>query len=252
MRARVTTSTDLSVHDNLIHGDVCDGINFATVDPSKGPVRAFNNIIYDVGRGPDPPDDASSYSCIYVPGITNAGADGSGTIEIFNNTFYNCGGRNLLPGIEPIDGVGAISREPYSPALYIRLANNIMYSAGEAYIAPGSATSLIQGSHNLWFGDGAAPAFLTENMSADPLFADLASGDFRVNSESPVIDAGIDTGTDHDYAGVSRPQGRGYDIGAMEFTPHGSSLNMDSLAPLSMLAFKQNSSQVPGRRRINE
>lgn len=40
---------DLAVHDNLIHGDVCDGVNFATVDPSQGAVRAYNNIVYAVG-----------------------------------------------------------------------------------------------------------------------------------------------------------------------------------------------------------
>ena len=30
---------DLVVHDNVIHGTVCDGINFATVDPSQGADR---------------------------------------------------------------------------------------------------------------------------------------------------------------------------------------------------------------------
>ena len=40
---------DLHVHDNLIHGDSCNGINFATVDPSKGPVEAYNNVIYHIG-----------------------------------------------------------------------------------------------------------------------------------------------------------------------------------------------------------
>src|SRR5581483_9406596 len=84
---------DLSVHDNLIHGQVCDGINFATIDPSKGPVVAYNNIIYDVGLGPDPPDGEANYACISSPGITNSGSPGSGTAEWFNNTLYNCGSR---------------------------------------------------------------------------------------------------------------------------------------------------------------
>jgi hypothetical protein len=47
---------DLLVHDNVIHGTVCDGLNFASVDPSQGSVIAYNNIIYDVGQGPDPAD----------------------------------------------------------------------------------------------------------------------------------------------------------------------------------------------------
>ncbi|PYU32843.1 MAG: hypothetical protein DMG28_10345, partial [Acidobacteria bacterium] len=45
---------DLSVHDNLIHDARCDGINFATVDPSQGKVEAYNNVIYRAGLGPDP------------------------------------------------------------------------------------------------------------------------------------------------------------------------------------------------------
>ena len=61
---------DLHVHDNLIHGDSCNGINFATVDPSKGPVEAYNNVIYHVGVA-DPKDGGGAFSCIYVAGITN-------------------------------------------------------------------------------------------------------------------------------------------------------------------------------------
>ena len=80
---------DLHVHDNLIHGDSCNGINFATVDPSKGPVEAYNNVIYHVGVA-DPKDGGGAFSCIYVAGITNTGPAGTGTVEVFNNTLYDC------------------------------------------------------------------------------------------------------------------------------------------------------------------
>src|SRR5215470_8656100 len=83
---------DLSVHDNLIHDDPCDGINFATVDPSQGKVEAYNNVIYHVGIGPAPSDgDSGDYSCIYLAYITNTGPVGGGTVEIYNNTLYDCG-----------------------------------------------------------------------------------------------------------------------------------------------------------------
>ncbi|HEV7676513.1 MAG TPA: IPT/TIG domain-containing protein, partial [Candidatus Angelobacter sp.] len=65
---------DLHVHDNLIHGDSCNGINFATVDPSKGAVEAYNNVIYHVGLAD--PKDGGAFSCIYVAGITNNGRAG--------------------------------------------------------------------------------------------------------------------------------------------------------------------------------
>ena len=73
-RAR-TTSTSSSTTTS-IHGTVCDGINFATVDPSQGTVEAYNNVIYDVGLGPDPADGSSDYAGIYVANITNPGAAG--------------------------------------------------------------------------------------------------------------------------------------------------------------------------------
>jgi hypothetical protein len=198
---------DLSVHDNLIHGQVCDGINFATIDPSKGPVVAFNNVIYSVGLGPDPPDGGSNYACISSPGITNSGAPGSGTAEWFNNTLYDCGPRG---GVD----AGAFNAGPGSPA--VRLRNNLVQlKPGENYIEPSSSKALISGGSNLWFGGGAAPANLG-SKSSDPRFTSLGTLDFHPQPASPAIDAGINTGISTDFDGVPRPQGAAFDIGAFE------------------------------------
>jgi hypothetical protein len=207
---------DLIVHDNLIHGDVCDGINFATVDPSKGPVRAFNNIIFDVGRGPTPPDGDANYTCIYAAGGTNTGVDGTGSIEIFNNTLYDCG---RAEGVPP-DNVdhGAFGRGPGSPKLMMVLTNNIVFlTAGEETISPSSDTSLITGSNNLWFGGLNLPSFLAGNIEADPLFMDTTAADFHLQPGSPAIDAGMDMGIGFDYEYRPRPQDGAYDVGAYEF-----------------------------------
>ncbi len=202
---------DLIVHDNLIHGDVCDGINFATVDPSRGPVRAFNNIIYDVGRGPSPPDGDANYAGIFVAGGTNTGPAGTGNVEIFNNTLYDCGRRGD-------SDAGAFGRGPGSPGLFMHLQDNIVYAVGdEDYVAPSSNTALIIGTHNLWFGVGDGPAFLTGNVDGDPLFLSLVSRDFRLQISSPAVNGGVNSGVNWDYAGVSRPQGLAFDLGAHEF-----------------------------------
>jgi hypothetical protein len=199
---------DLIVHDNLIHGQVCDGINFATIDPSKGPVLAYNNVIYNVGTGPDPQGELSNYACISSPGITNRGAPGSGTAEFFNNTLYDCGGRRG-------GNSGAFHVGAGSPL--VRIRNNIVYAQkGESYLEAAGAASRVTGSHNLWFGAGAGPAQLTANINADPKFLDLAGLDFHLQIESPGIGKGSNTGIAADFDGVIRPPNNDFDLGAFQ------------------------------------
>ncbi len=215
---------DLHVHDNLIHGDNCNGINFATVDPSKGPVEAYNNVIYNVGRM-DPLQLGAAFSCIYVAGITNNGPAGTGTVEIFNNTLSDCAANNSAnaQGSRGAFGVGS------GPAtLIMRLRNNIAYQLpGEIYID--GSTSQITGDHNLWFGVGTAPAQTVNNLGVDPLFANRALGDYHLTASSPAKDAGLTVLPNNSFApnpgptigndkdGVLRPQGAAFDMGAYEF-----------------------------------
>lgn len=58
---------------------------------------------------------------------------------------------------------------------------------------------------------------VSHNLTTDPSFMNPAEGDFRLRSGSAAIDAGevLDLVT-NDFAGVRRPQGAGYDIGAYE------------------------------------
>jgi len=54
------------------------------------------------------------------------------------------------------------------------------------------------------------------------IFVDLANGDLRLKPDSPAINSGTDlnsTGFSTDFAGVSRPQGPNWDIGAYEYIP---------------------------------
>lgn len=216
---------DLSVHDNVIHGQICDGINFATIDPSKGPVLAYNNIVYDVGRGPDPPDGSSNYSCLLSAGITNAGTPGTGTAQVFNNTFYDCGVCANTSGSCDLSGNGAISVQSGSPAL--KFTNNIMVTRGtEVYVAPNTSAALISGSNNLFgtetlagvFGAGSAPAQFSASISGDPKFSGVSVANFHLLAGSPAIDAGITPVVliPRDFDGNPRPEGTAFDVGAFE------------------------------------
>ena len=214
---------DLHVHDNLIHGDNCNGINFATVDPSRGPVEAFNNVIYHVGVR-DPLEGGGAFSCIYVAGITNHGREGTGTVEIFNNTLDDCAANNSRNA----DGSrGAVSVGGGPKALAVRLRNNIVAQlSGEVYV-DGSKPQ-ITGERNLWFGAGAAPGQTMNNLNVDPQFVDPAGFDFHLRDHSPAREAGvtvtalpnnpfaIGSAQPTDKDGVTRPQGKACSLGAYE------------------------------------
>ncbi len=63
-------------------------------------------------------------------------------------------------------------------------------------------------SDNIW-APGGGP---------DPLFVDRAHHDFHLRAGSPAIDAGMSLEVvAKDYDGVARPQGKGHDLGALEF-----------------------------------
>jgi len=204
---------DVLIHDNWIHGDACDGIVVATVDPSQGPVRIYNNILIHVGAGPHPPDGEANYSCIYIAGGTNTGPDGKGVVEVSNNTCYDVG------SVDPNwADAGAFGRGPGSPDLVMELRNNLVLTLpGQPYLTASTDASLVRGEANLWFGSGPGPGFLTSNLDADPRFVDLAGLDFHLLPDSPAIDAGVEAGAAYDFAGLFRPLGERFDVGAYEF-----------------------------------
>jgi hypothetical protein len=212
---------DLHVHDNLIHGDSCNGINFATVDPSKGPVKAYNNVIYHVGVA-DPKDGGGAFSCIYVAGITNHGRAGTGAVEVFNNTLYDCAANHSRNS----DGSrGAFSVGGGPPSLTMRLRNNVVYQLASEIYLDGSKAQ-ITGEKNLWFGAGNGPGQTQGNVNSDPQFIDLGKFDFHLRAASPARDAGasvlpnnpfvVGNGRATDKDGVKRPQGKTFDLGAYE------------------------------------
>jgi hypothetical protein len=121
---------DLIVHDNVIHGQECDGINFSTVDATQGPVLAYNNLVYHVGLG-GTTDGLPNYACIASLGY---GASG-GEVDWWDNTVADCG---------PAGGstAGAFTVQSGSP-LVKTAGNLVVQNPGEVLYSRDSNSQLV-------------------------------------------------------------------------------------------------------------
>jgi hypothetical protein len=113
---------------------------------------------------------------------------GTGNVEIVGNTVY---------GVRPYHGIWVT--EVDAPVV----RNNISYTPnGVALTLSGSTTGV------------------SNNLTTDPRFVNIANNDFHLAAGSPAIDKGVTLPAPYniDKDGVSRPQGSAFDIGAYEFT----------------------------------
>lgn len=183
---------DYLIHDNFIYDTQCDGIVLATTDPSKGQISVFNNVIYNAGQGPNNPQHTGAWHCIYLAAYTRRGPAGRGTVEVYGNTMYNCGGfatppyRNSNGGVRNAGG---------SDPVKVHLQNNILYqlnSSAPYFENENPLPDGIYGTNNLMYGIGRPPAsvYVTGTISTDPQFANPGT-DFHLKSEnSPANGAG--------------------------------------------------------------
>jgi parallel beta-helix repeat protein len=117
---------------------------------------------------------------------------------VANNTIYGQTATGLY--------VGAASGTDNTQTA---LTNNIVYGNGTMILDAGSGTTF---TTNLCDTTGTGCA-----SAGNPLFVNSSTGDFHLQAGSPAIDQGTTLATvTTDYAGVTRPQGSAYDIGAYE------------------------------------
>ncbi len=211
-----TDEGDLHIHDNIIRNAICDGINLSTVNPGMaGGIELYNNVVYHVGKGPDPSGTASVYTCLYGGGENHSTY--TSAINVYNNSFFDCGARN--PGFNS-GAFGVVN-------MHAVLTNNIVYQPSpELYYASNvGGCSLWSGSNNLWFGNGAAPCSsqITGSLNVNPLYASATAGaavnDLHLQTGSPAVTAGLSISTlTHDIQGSLRPLGSAFDLGAYQLT----------------------------------
>jgi GH18 family chitinase len=194
---------DLHIHDNQFYNQVCSAFNFASIDPSKGTVEFYDNLVYNAGTSAAS-DGGGGVGCLYLAGITNTGSSGGGSVQIYNNTFYKCGPVAILD---------------YDGAHPIVLRNNIIQTSGAYlwtnYLGSGATLAAgVSGSNNLYFGAGTAPSQTAGNLNVDPKFTNPGANDFSLQSGSPAIGAGTSLSLASDIIGT--PRSTSLSLGAYE------------------------------------
>jgi hypothetical protein len=217
-----------SFHDYGIEvvGNYCEQNNTKTghnqgifiQDPYSGVFLVHNNVLYAPGT--------NSHQII----LENRTAEFAGILHAYNNTVY--GGaygcvrilnspqsiikNNILASVLP----GAQALKIEGPQIApVNIDYNLVYTPNSDYPVYVSA------GDTLPVQEWRALGYDIHSIFADPRFKGIEGRDLSLLAGSPALDAGTPLAEAVvDYAGITRPQGGAYDIGAFEMAPQ-------SLAP---------------------
>jgi Right handed beta helix region len=212
----------LHVHHNGTGQPVPNGMHGAYI-------QAPNNTV-DGGYWHDQHDENVGGIQLYVNG--SIGGNTNNTViknaKVCNNTWgialwsgTNLQAYNNVICNNPTGGIGA------SVANNTLIYNNTIVgnSATSGYAVQVTSGTGHEIRNNIIYGNGSGvniaggTVIQSNNTFSDPLFVNSSTQDYRLQSGSPAIDAGITLSlVKTDMNGVARPQGSSYDIGAFEYT----------------------------------
>ena len=167
-------------------------------------------------------------------GITLQGSTVNITNAVWTANFIPAG-KNL---IDVIGGSGALQFATIFKNMAAAVASNVLacqsasaFAIKNSIVAMNSVSQQLGAGCNVVAGSvvvGSTDAAAGQ-IKQDPTFVDPTVGDLRLKAFDPVntqyvIDRAVnvsssDKNIDHDFYGTARPQGAGYDIGAVEFVP---------------------------------
>jgi hypothetical protein len=182
----------VSIHDNDIYAVDRDGIVLGATDADVlniANITIYNNLFHQAGR------------CTgHGVRVGNATAT---AIRVVQNTFYDNGSGSVACDQSTGQVGGQVLVEA---AVAVEINNNIFVSNGaEKYVNMTATPATFDGGYNLFFGNGAPPAWDGHARTGDPLFVGAATGDFHLAKGSPAIAAGTAAGVSVDRDGMARP-----------------------------------------------
>ncbi len=224
----LSSNEDSLVYNNTVYNITSEALyNYCWILNGEGHARNkwYNNIIHDAGWA------------VYesVRKTDSYGTCPSSDHQYYNNLFYNIG---VSTYHKPFYFYGTTGIKFYHNTIYINsgydavtfvtgatgadVKNNIISVAGgkSPIIVDSSSQTGTTIDYNLYHDRTAVLAQGTEAHSIydqDPLFVNVAEGNFHLTASSPAINKGGNFGINTDLEGNFRPQGAGYDIGAYEY-----------------------------------
>ncbi len=179
-----------------------------------------------------PPDFSYNPDTGWAPAaVMLAGGNGRYVID---NTIYDVDGGIHTPSSSPVEIHGNLVAEVrlgYHLFLETTAAVTASRASENAFFQTGGPALFRLGSATVHRGVAAMETVWDRaagNLEADPRLADPAAGDYRPRADSPLVDSGREHdvyrrfydlyGLDirRDQAGAARPQGAGWDRGALE------------------------------------
>ena len=202
----IETSHNL-VRNCVIHSNGEYGLKFYYGDPGSGR-RANHNtvrdsILYKNGQNTTRYGHPIGGGILLATGTNNRAIN---NIVYNNNDIYQHG---IDTGYTATDSL---------------IYNNTIYNVGVGIQVTSTSTNAIIKNNIIYLttniptdDKGVGTIWSNNLIGIDPQFVDTADGNFRLRSISPAIDRGASLAeVTKDIAGVSRPQGTAYEIGAYE------------------------------------
>jgi uncharacterized repeat protein (TIGR01451 family) len=232
------------------NGDVGDSANGGGIYVQGGAPMIVANVISSnvAGHGGGVYNNTGSPrlddNIFYRNRSVNGGGffSNGGTPSTRNNVFHNnqatsAGGgvannisstllvqHDVLYGNEADTGGGLVNAGSALVINSVVFSNTAGTSGGGVYNLNGSTiidySDVASNTGGDFSSDGGIITVTVDTISQDPLFVDAPNGDFHLQAESPVRDAGtVLAAVDTDFDGQARPFGLAYDMGPDEYYP---------------------------------